>query len=372
MLQKILPLCLFFSSLSCASFEEMCEPRGTLAASHPCDGCSNIFVSTSFLLWQAKLWGLEFASKSYIPNVTGSTDQKFIEKLFVPDFSWEPGVQVLLGGYLPYDGWDFRIGWIHYKEKFTQLKKHFDSLIAPADIGIIPLWQYPFVQVVGGNRADPIRYGFATADWRMNFNTIDLELGRSFFPDEPLPIRLMMGAKIANIQQTYEVKYKQGNATLAIQPGNALPSVFEFISSKFETKTDQWAVGPRIGLESHWNMLSGFNLIGHGAFSVLASSFELKTQYNDVIDPLPSPCVMKMKEHFTELTPVCEAMLGLDWGICFNDQYYFGITLGFEWQYWWAVNHARRNYVQTLPGETFDMRGELQMQGLNGALKFEF
>ena len=137
-------------------------------------------------------------------------------------------------------------------------------------------------------------------------------------------------------------------------------------------QTDLWGLGPRLGLDSLWDMRWGFSLIARGAFSVLASFFDLRTAYNDVIEPTPGPCNMTMKEHFRELTPVCEAMLGLDWGKCFCNQFFFGLTLGYEWQYWWSINHAKRNYVQTLPGETFDLRGELQMQGLNAAMRFDF
>ncbi len=355
-----------------AELLQPCEPRAVLASALPCNGQWDTFVSVSLLLWQGKLWGLEFATKSFVPNDLAGSDQIFDEKLFVPDFAWKPGLKLLVGSHLPFDGWDLRAGWIYYREQCTSLKKHFGSVIAPAGIGIIPLWQYPFLQIVGDNTGNPLRYASASGNWKMLFNSIDLELGRAFFPEQSLPIRLQIGAKIASIWQNYHANYENGTTVLAIAPLGTAPSLFQYISSRFEVKTREWGMGPRVGIESFWNMLWGFNLIGHGAFSVLCSFFDLKSQYSDVIQPIPNACSMVMKEHFRELTPVCEAMLGLDWGICFCSKYYFGMTLGYEWQYWWSVNHARRHYVQTLPGETFDMRGELQMQGLNFAMKFDF
>lgn len=323
-------------------------------------------------MWQSKLWGLEFATKSYIPNIGGSDAQTFEVKQFVPDFAWHPGFELQFGSHLPFDGWDFRVGWIYYKETFTNLKKHFDSVINPDGIGIIPLWHYPFLQIVGGNGGNPLRYGSATGDWKMTFNSVDLELGHYFFPHQAIPMRLKIGAKIAGIRQKYSANYENGMSVLAIAPQEINPTLFQFISSLFHAKSDQWSIGPRMGLESRWHMFYGVNLIGHGAFSILCSFFDIDSGYTDVIEPNLGTIEMEMKEHFRELTPVCEAMLGLDWGICFREAYYFGITIGYEWQYWWSVNHLRRNYVQTLPGETFDMRGELQMQGLNAALKLDF
>lgn len=350
-----------------------CPVRGVLSSAFPCSGCGSIFFSVSGLLWQAKLWGLEFAAKSFVPNVPGSSIQTFDQKLFVPDFAWKPGLKLAFGSHLFNDDqWDFQVLWTYYREGLTHLKKRFDSVIQPDGIGIIPLWHYPFLQTLGGNTGSPLRYGAASGNWTMTFNTFDLDLGRFFFPQQPLPMHLKIGAKIASIRQKAQADYGNGTTVQAIEPQGGAPGLFQFVSSHFEVKTRQWGLGPRMGLESKWNFWRGFNLISNGAFSILCSFFDITTEYEDVIAPSPGQSKMKMKEHFRELTPVCEAMLGLDWGMCFSENLFLGISAGYEWQYWWAVNHARRHYVQTLPGETFDMRGELQMQGLNAAIKFDF
>lgn len=347
-------------------------PRAVLTSALPCSGCGSYTISASFIFWQAKLWGLEFAGKSFIPNTPGTSLQTFNQKLFVPDFAWKPGVKVNLGINLPYDGWDLWAGWTYYREECTSLKKNFDQVTVPAGIGLMPLWHYPFVQIAGGNTGNPLRYKDASGNWEMHFNSFDLQLGRYFFPEQSIPIRMNMGVKGAYIRQFYHADYGNGTTILATAPTSDLPTLLQFLSSRFQVKTDQWGLGPRLGLESRWNVWRGFNLIGNGAFSVLCSFFDLHTRYNDVILPSPGPVSMTMDENFHELTPVCEAMLGLDWGTCFSNNTFFGISIGYEWQYWWSVNHARRHYVQTLPGESFDMRGELQMQGLNAAVKCDF
>lgn len=352
--------------------QEFCPPRGVLAAVLPCSRSAPYTTSVSFLFWQGKLWGLEFGGKSFAPNTPGGSVQTFNQKLLVPDFAWRPGVKAKLGYHLPYDDWDLLAGWTYYHEECTSLKKHFYSVTAPNGIGVIPMWHYPFLQISGGNSGNPLRYGTAAANWRMNFNSFDLELGRYFLPGKAIPMKLKMGAKGALIRQFYHARYGGGTTIEAIDPETSLPSLFQFSSSHFQVETDQWGLGPKIGLESRWNVWRGFSLIGDGSFSVLCSFYDLKTRVNDVIEPNPGPTSMKMKEHFRELTPVCEAMLGIEWGTCFLDEYFLGMTLGYECQYWWSINHARRNYVQTIPGETFDARGDLQMQGLNASIKVDY
>lgn len=382
MLTRVFLLCCAAAALAAGPFSwrkpvepppvQPCDPRAVLPTADPCCANGDVFVSASFLLWQAKLWGLEFATKSFLPNVPGSTAQTFQEKLYVPDFAWKPGLRLILGGHLPYDRWDVRVGWTLYKDECTSLKKRFGSVIAPDGIGLIPLWQYPFLQIAGDNTGNPLRYSAATGNWKMIFNSFDLELGRSFYPDRSLPVRLKIGAKAATIRQKYQAKYGDGTTVLATLPQGGDPSLFQYISSQFRVRTRQWGIGPRVGLASDWLMFYGVSLIGNGAFSILCSFFDVDSKYDDLIQPSPGQTKMKLKEHFHELTPVCEAMLGLDWGMCFKNNMYLGLQLGYEWQYWWSQNHARRNYVQTLPGETIDMRGELQMQGLNGAIKLDF
>ncbi len=352
-------------------FSLQAEVRGYLAPPpHP--DSNGVYMEASFLMWQAKLWGLEFASKSFVPNTAGAVSQTFQEKLFVPDFAWRPGGKFLIGGPLPHDRWDLQGSWTFYREECTDLKKNFDSQIAPADIGIIPLWPSPFFQIIGGNSGNPLRYSEAAGNWKMTFNAWDLELARQFSPEESIPMRLKMGAKFSKVTQHYYAKYAGGTTQLAFPSQGAAQQLTQFLSSDFHAKIDQWGLGPRIGLESLWHMFYGVSLIGNGAFSMLYSFFDVHSSFRDIVQPNSGENTMKMREHIRELTPILEAMLGLHWETTLRDAYVLSVRLGYEWQFWWAMNHLRRQYVQTLPGETFDMRGELQMQGLSAAIKFDF
>ncbi len=66
------------------------------------------------------------------------------------------------------------------------------------------------------------------------------------------------------------------------------------------------------------------------------------------------------------LAPVVEVFLGLDWGICYNDErYYFNIAVGAEGQYW--VNQQLFGTVlATNPSNN------LNMYGLTATVRFDF
>src|SRR3990167_8390681 len=282
-----------------------------------------------------------------------------------------PGVKVEYRQNLPHDDWSLVLGYTYYHEEFTSLKKHFSSQTVPEGLGIIPLWHYPFLQIIGGPQGNPLRFHAAKANWHMNFHSMDLLLARPLFPEYFIPMTLSLGIKGAWIDQLYHADYEDGTRLWAIDPSSVLPAEFVFMNSHFQARTHQLGMGPRLSLDSKWRIGRGVHLIGNGGFSLLYSTFHVVTKYRDQIDPLPEAAAMKLGEFFHELTPVCEAMLGLHWETQLS-RFFLECTMGYEWQYWWSINHIRRSFVQTAPGTTMDTAGDLQMQGLNASIRWVF
>ncbi len=364
--------------------------QGLLAPARPCphsgpppgkDSQRGIYVTASMLLWQSKLWGLEFAEKSYIPTNLGTASISFDEKTFVPDFAWKPGFKLDLGYELGKDGWDLNSRWTYYHGVFTDLKREFDSQIDPAGIGITPLWYYPFLRSQVGSTQDPVRYSFGESDWKFNFNSIDLELGRYFFVSKSLPFRLTIGAKGAWLRQSYQVHYQNGTTLTTFGIIQASPGTeSQLLQSRFAFGQHSWGLGPRMSFDSKWPIRWGFNLIANGGFSLLYSFFKTTTEFNNVSLQNPSgPSTvlnqnLQRTEKFELLSPVLETQLGIDWGTCFGktNPWAFNLLLAYEAQYWWSQNHVRRNYTASSPGTTFDGRGDLQMHGLTTTLRLDF
>lgn len=333
-------------------------------------------IEASFLLWQSKMGGLEFASKSFLPSEPTATNQTFQEKLYVPDFAWKPGFKINAGYNLLYDGWDLNGCYTFYHGQLTSLKKHFDSQIAPTGIGIVPLWHYPFIEMASS--PTPLRFKNAAANWKLFFNSFDLALGREFLPLNSLPIKVHLGAKAGWIHQYYHVDYANSNTFSGlISPPTAVD--LQYLESTMVFSNHFWGLGPRAGVTSNWVMGAGLSLIADAALSLLASFTNVTTKYDDTLLNLssgsPFKNTLELKEKIKELTPVLEARLGLDWEGCFSNpsrELFIGISIGYEVQYWWAQNHTRRNYPYEAPGNMWDSREALQMHGLTATFHWDY
>ncbi len=355
--------------------------KNLLPAAHSCTFCQKdragpVILKASFLIWQSKEWGFEFASKSRLASDPASDTQTFQQKLSIPDFSWSPGFKVDLGTNLPYDGWDLNNRWTYYHGDCTNLKKHFDSQIAPTGFGIVPLWHYPFFDIV--EPGAPLRFQTASANWNLFFNSFDVDLGRCFSPMKSLLLRMHMGAKGSWIRQRSHVEYEHSTTVNGIiQPPTE--EAIQFLSSRMAYTSRAWGIGPRGGLESKWKFGWGFSLVAEGAFSFLCTYMDLMNSYHDRLYNFSRSVNenndLQMKEHRWELIPVFEGNIGVDWGYCFgckNKPIYMGITLAYEMQYWWSQNHAQRNFAVQAPGNMWDMRGDLQMHGLTASIRSDF
>jgi hypothetical protein len=295
------------------------------------------------------------------------------EKVFVPDFAWRPGFKIDLGYDFAFDGWDLDSRWTFYRGEDTSLKKHFTSQIAPPGMGIVPLWFYPFYNVLSPNQ---IRFADGTMSWRHYFNSIDLEIGRSSSLSERLSMRLFGGLKGAWMHQFYHVNYQNGSTINAILPGTDGTVSYTLIESASHFKNETWGAGPRAGFDSKWKLLWGISLIADASFSLLLSKIETHRDQNDLnlntTSGTQQPFSMHVVANSHQLKPVIEAKLGLDWAACIYERSIIGFAIAYEIQYWWAQNELRRNYSHAEPGGTFPMRGDLQMHGLTAEVSYSY
>lgn len=335
-------------------------------------------IQASFLFWQSKMGGLEFGAKSFIPSNPASTTQTYNQKLYVPDFAWHPGVKVLYGYNLPYDAWDTQARYTYYHGDTTSLKKHLDSQTGALGVGVVPQWHFPFVGYVTTPSTNPLRFRSASANWDLYFSSMDVEFGREFLTLRSLPLRLHLGAKVGWIRQYYHANYSSSTPFTGIlsTPGTIN---LQYQKSKMAFSSRAWGLGPRAGFDSKWKIGCGFSLIADAAFSLLSYFTNIGTRYDDYLQNLdagtPVEYHIKLSEKIKELAPVAEAKLGFDWGRCFcrcGRPIYFAMTVAYEVQYWWSQNHARRNYPYNAPANMWDSRGDLQFQGLNLALRWDY
>lgn len=340
---------------------------------------SGLNLDASFLIWQAKEWGLEFGAKSLDATNVSTNDISLNERGSVPDFAWRAGLKLDLGYRLPYDGWDVLARWTYYHGQFTNLKRTLTSSLGPSGLGVVPLWIYPFYSYATAT-TQQVRYGSAKGNWKLYFNSLDAEIGDDLVLRGPLSFRFQVGAKGAWVRQQFHIDYGSGGTQVAVSvPGVPGTSTLSLQSSGISLISDAWGLGPRAGFGTHWLLGWGFRLSAEGAFSLLYETFKISRQQTDTSINTSTQSVetrnMALSEHLSRAAPVVETRLGFDWGGCADvkgRQVYFRGQVLYEMQYWWAQNSFRRNYLTLVPANETDMRGDLQMQGLTVGFGAEF
>ena len=359
------------------SISDSLAPDPILAPGRLCPVPSpgGIRCDASFMIWQSKMWGFEFAGRSKNPTNASTPSVSLREKVSVPDFAWRPGFKIDLGYDFSFDGWELESRWTYYKGEDTSLKKRFDSQINPPGLGVIPLWFYPFYDVLSPNQ---IRFTDGTMSWSHYFNSIDLEISRSssLSLNNRLSMRLYGGLKGAWMRQFYHVDYQNGTTIAAVVPGTAGTVSYSLLRSSFVFKNKTWGAGPRAGFDSKWKIHWGVSLIADASLSLLFSTIETHRDQNDLnlnttLSTL-QPFHVDLSTISHQLKPVAEGKFGLNWESCIYKRSLIRFTVAYEIQYWWAQNELRRNYSHASPGGMFPTRGDLQMHGLTTEVGYSY
>ena len=246
-------------------------------------------------------------------------------------FDWSPGFRVGCGYQPDADSWDVKLYW-------TNLRTSQEAEAGGLAI-VIPQF---FSGFVGGNQC---YFNVAAIDWTLNYNTIDLELGRKITIGESAWIRPSMGIKAAIIKQdihTYLTDYLLD------------------ITAEERVAHDFWGLGPSFGIDGAWNLpkCNNLSLVGSFAGDFLFGQWNVNDAYVRTDD---NPQFGKYQTYTTSMkdsslgVPTLRGFLGLQWA--HKGKIAITAQAGYEMQ-WWA-NQQRLLMFQQLP-----MHGDLTLEGL--------
>jgi hypothetical protein len=95
---------------------------------------------------------------------------------------------------------------------------------------------------------DPPYFDTGSVQSAIDYNVLDLDFGKSFYPNESLQLRPVLGLRGAWINQTFDTQF-EGRWSL----GNSVL----WKTSAEHIKNSFWGIGPKLGLESTLNLWSG-------------------------------------------------------------------------------------------------------------------
>jgi hypothetical protein len=188
-------------------------------------------------------------------------------------------------------------------------------------------YTYLFSSTDGGQQRPPDNTLFATlthpgtvsqvdsarANARLDYQVFDLEVGH-WFKQEALSYRLFGGARLAKINQDFNVFYDGRDA----QGGDTVLTRFKFNGG-----------GVRGGGEAVWDVYHGLGFYGRGAVSLLAGQF--RAGVAEVSAGATGPLV-NVTDDYRKIVPVVEMGVGVVW-----QSEHWRITAGYEFVNWFNL-----------------------------------
>lgn len=318
-----------------------------------------IFTTFDVFYWRAQEDGLDFALRAEI----GSTK----DELEIQDikFKWAPGFR-LGAGYLfgQHDEWDIYFNWTWYRNKAHGDARTTDTTTRQ----FFPAW---FPQFLGryANRA--------SGKWKLNYDTIDVELGRDYFISKAIAARPYISVRGAIVDQDYHAKYDG----FFLLPGN---NASTFSNTAFKAENDYWGVGPRIGADLLFHANDQFGVFGKLSTSLLYGKFEVREHVHTLAPGngvmLPVPFMVNIDKHFYRLRPEIEAALGIQWETDVNrGRDHVALSLSYETLYWFNQNQLIKVPVSSFGSPTgmaaidFESQDkDLGMQGVTFKFQYNF
>jgi hypothetical protein len=311
-------------------------------------GCSTALAdgvtpSCEVLYWHASAEASSVWSNAAYPGSSFSAEN-------VP-FDWSPGFRVGFAHQWDEQSWEVKLYW-------TCFRTSQDARVA-IDSGQTGAVVPEFFSGLVGSMADKVPlFNQGSIDWNLAYDTIDLEVGRSFAIGQWAWIRPSLGIKTAFIKQDVHLNLARPDATEPLLS----------LSAEEDIAHDFWGIGPSFAVSGGWSLprCRNLSLVGSFAADLLFGQWNVNDAYHRT-DLVPVP---ETYEAFTTSmtnsylgTPVLRYFLGLQWvrqgTVCLN------AYVGYELQ-WWA-NQQRILAFQQLP-----MHGDLTFEGLTCGVSVGF
>ena len=225
----------------------------------------DVFVTASFIYWQAKEKGLELGITANTETADNGCDPCKTGSVINMDFDFKPGFKVGLGMHSDYDNWHLYLEYTRLHLTDHKTYKLNDDCACNDDCDPFP----PCTEILPVRIAEDLYLNVAKGKWTMNLDVLDLELGRAYWVGTELTFAPFVGLRGGWLDQKMRAKY----CGRVDDEGCAVPSCISYITTN---KSDSWLIGPRVGIDTNWHVWEGFRLFGNTAFSLFYQRFRRK------------------------------------------------------------------------------------------------
>lgn len=300
------------------------SPMGTQGAKFA-DGAPRPYDTTWYgkgelLYWHAKAGGTEYAIAldSAITPWSGSVKDC--------DFEWDLGFRLGVGRFIGSErNWDLTLDYtLFHTHDQESTNEPNDSLVS-------------FDNTVGTMRG----ISHAKFDGNIEYDALDLMLGKSLFLSSRISVHPKIGAKAVWMDQKYKMKgidQLDASGTALLVKGNVYHSL--------HSNCDAFGVGPRIGTDMKWYIGDGFRLVADVSASLLYTNADVKYKNRTVLAPEGDDQTvvgLSLKGDKHLFCPQVAFFGGLMWATNFNLQkrdQYIEFGAGYEVEYYWRINQS--------------------------------
>lgn len=199
---------------------------------------------------------------------------------------------------------------------------------------------------------DPPYFDSGNVQSVIDYNVLDLDLHKSFYPAESLQLRPVLGLRGAWINQTFDTEFQ----------GSWLKGQLQKTSDE-HIKNNFWGIGPKLGVESTLNLWSGekcrVDLALNFYTAYLLGCWAISDVTIDTTNGFPSRFDIPINgRHFGALTFQAMAGVNLKYG-------HWGATAGYEINDW-------LNQCQIFDDATGPHNNDLIIQGLSIRVSYGF
>ena len=333
-----------------------------------------------FLWWRANEEGLQLGVEETVQTFTPTAGRNSVyntSRTKKPNFQYDAGFRIGLINHCACDCYDVALNWTHYHTKAkvsgntpTSTNTSTDNTTFYSD------WE----RVVGANATS------AEARYTLNLDLLDLELGRKYYVSNCFVLRPSFGLRGVRIDQNYRVESFSDTITTS----DTTP-LADF-TTEVKSRSNQLAIGPRLGLEIEVHLGCGLVLFGDAAGAIVFGKFDnhSKEILNDFENPVSGSAVSYFEydanssAYRTSRTNT-DLTIGLKWEHCFDwCNRLHPVSLAFAWEHHAFFDMNNFNFspqgvtegtgtgTVTPNGTRVRKHGDLFTQGLTVSFNFGF
>ena len=312
------------------------------------------YTEESYLLMKPYMENMIFGNTD---TFTQETPSNFSNKIKVkqPEFEWSSGARVTVGRYLPnHDLWDIGLTGTFF---YTDTDDSADANPA-GGVGFNP----SFI-------SSPANEG--SFNWRLNYWTVDLLVGRLFDMSETTVFHPYVG-----VRGSFQYQHASGKTSIT----NTSGQVPVLSTVKTSIDNDFWGVGPRVGTAFIYYFEKHFSLLANISTSLLVGGQHLKSNNTNaaftVVGNIPEQNSTKIKSNDSigVIRSHVEASLGIGWESWLkNNTVRIAPSINFEGALWFDMNQLYNIYADGgLINVEQRRHGNLGLMGVSFNLQVDF